>query len=219
MVKKNKTPWPTKAVMHQIYQEKLWGGSHLDFYSGTGSHDPLIIKPYINKVTAFLKAQNSMLQVCDLGCGDFNIGKHFVNYTQQYVALDIVAPLIDRNKKLYKNKKLTFDCVDIAKGALPKADCIILRQVLQHLSNKEIYEVVKKLVNYKYIILTEHVPVSGYVPNLDMISSQGIRLKKQSGVNLLAPPFNLKVKSEEVLHRYVLDNNKGCILTLLYTVF
>lgn len=218
MAKKSKTPWPTKAVMHQIYEQKLWGGQEFDFYSGSGSHDLDIIEPYINKVITFFN-QHPNLVVCDLGCGDFNIGKHFVSHVKQYIALDIVEPLIYRNKKRYKYPNLSFGYLDIANHNWPKADCVILRQVLQHLPNNEILSVVNKLQNYKYIIITEHLPVGNFSSNIDMISSQGIRLKKGSGVDLLKAPFNLKIKERQVLYNYVLKNNKGCILTQLYTVF
>ncbi len=76
MAKKNKSPWPTKAVMNQIYDEHLWGGENFDFYSGVGSHNPKIINPYINAISEFLKSLKKPITLCDLGCGDFNIGKH-----------------------------------------------------------------------------------------------------------------------------------------------
>ena len=53
---KFKQPWPTKAVMAQIYEKHFWGGTNFDFYSGYGSHDPDIIKPYIEAVSNFLKS-------------------------------------------------------------------------------------------------------------------------------------------------------------------
>ena len=135
--------------MTQIYNLKLWGGNEFDFYSGSGSHKPEIAKPYLNALTDFLESNNGNLIVCDLGCGDFNIGKHLVKYVKKYYAIDIVENLIERNKKLYQEENLEFSCLDIAKDDLPDADCIILRQVLQHLSNIEIDNIVKKLKVYK----------------------------------------------------------------------
>mgnify|MGYP000730902732 CR=1 FL=1 len=101
---------------------------------------------------------------------------------------------------------------------LSKADCVILRQVLQHLSNAEIQSIVEKLNNFKYIILTEHLPEGEFSPNKNIISGQGIRLKKRSGVNLLSPPFNLKVKEEAKLLLFNLGNGKGVIATTLYRI-
>ncbi|PTM07449.1 MAG: SAM-dependent methyltransferase [Bacteroidetes bacterium] len=219
MVKKAKKPWPTKAVMTQIYDMKLWGGKAFDFYSGDGSYNPTIINPYLNALTTFLESFSMLLVVCDLGCGDFNIGNQLVKSTKKYIAIDIVEELIIRNKKLYKEDNLEFYCLDIAKDYFPSGDCIILRQVLQHLSNAEIQSIVQKLKAYKYIVLSEHLPLGDFISNKDIISGQGIRLKQNSGVNLLETPFNLKIKEEKILGEQVLENNKGRIVTLLYQMF
>ncbi|WP_345274115.1 class I SAM-dependent methyltransferase [Flaviramulus aquimarinus] len=205
--------------MNQIYDMNLWGGTTFDFYSGIGSHDPKIINPYLEHLIVFLESHNNSLVVCDLGCGDFNIGKHLAKYTKKYIAIDIVEKLINRNKKIFEEDNLEFYCLDIAKDKLPSADCIIIRQVLQHLSNSEIQSIIKKLVNYKYIILTEHIPLGHFIPNKDIISGQGIRLKENSGVDLLVLPFKLKVKDQKILDEHILENNKGRILTTLYEVF
>nr|WP_233267627.1 class I SAM-dependent methyltransferase [Algibacter sp. L1A34] len=218
MTKRIKKPWPTKDAMHQIYKLNLWGGTEFDFYSGSGSHDPDIINPYLDVLTAFLESYNRTLTVCDLGCGDFNIGKQLTQFTKKYIAADIVESLIERNKQIYQADNLEFHCLNIAKDELPTGDCIILRQVLQHLSNAEIERVVEKLANYKYIILTEHLPLGNFTPNKDIISGQGIRLKQNSGVNLLEAPFNLEVKTETILGEYILEHHKGRIVTKLYEV-
>ena len=205
--------------MQQIYDQKLWGGKDFDFYSGEGSHNPIIIQPYLDTVISFLNSHNNALTICDLGCGDFNIGKNLVEYSKTYIAIDIVENLIERNKALYKSNNLEFQCLDITENELPNADCIILRQVLQHLSNEEIQNIVEKLTNYKYIILTEHIPIGNFEPNKDKIASQGIRLKQNSGVDLLKEPFNLEVIEKENLNEIILDHSKGRITTLLYTCF
>ncbi|MDN3664466.1 class I SAM-dependent methyltransferase [Algibacter miyuki] len=217
MAKRKKTPWPTKDAMTQVYDMKLWGGTGFDFYSGEGSHNPEIIEPYLQVLTAFLKSHKSLLTVCDLGCGDFNIGKHLTQFTKTYFAIDIVESLIERNKILFQEENLEFQCLNIVEAPLPQADCVILRQVLQHLSNAEIEKVAKKLMNYKYVILTEHVPTGDFTPNKDIISGQGIRIKKNSGVNLLEPPFNLKVQEATKLGEHILNDGKGQIVTWLFT--
>jgi hypothetical protein len=211
-----KRSWPTKAVMQQIYEQKLWGGKDFDFYSGEGSHHKEIAQPYLDVVISFLNSKNKALTICDLGCGDFNIGKHLVEYTKQYIAIDIVDELIARNKTLFTSNNLEFQCLDISKGELPKTDCIILRQVLQHLSNAEIINIIEKLTNYKYLILTEHIPFGDFEPNKDKTAGQGIRLKQNSGVDLSVNPFNLKFKEEKLLTQTILNKNKSIIKTVLY---
>ena len=88
--------------------------------------------------------------------------------------------------------------------------------MLQHLSNNEIKQIVRKLSNYKYLILTEHIPTGNFEPNKDIISGQGIRLKHNSGVDLLKSPFNLSVQNASVLNEFSLTEKKGKIVTYLY---
>ena len=213
---KIKKPWPTKDAMVQIYEESLWGRKEFKFYSGLGSHHPETVDPYIAVVSDFLKTLPTSPVVCDLGCGDFNIGKALVKYCKKYIAIDIVPELIAHNIKEFETANLEFHALDIAQDELPSGDCAILRQVLQHLSNEEIKSVVQKLYNFKYVILTEHLPEGDFEPNKDIISGQGIRLKKQSGVNLSASPFNFKFKEEKRLISIPSPGFKGVLVTTLY---
>ncbi|MCX7547321.1 class I SAM-dependent methyltransferase [Xanthomarina sp. F1114] len=214
-----KTPWPTKAAMEQVYNMNLWGGNGAGFYSGDGSHNPKLVNPYIDSLTSFLTSFKNPITVCDLGCGDFNIGKELVPYTKSYIAVDVVTDLIAYNKETFKKDNLQFLCLDLAVDSLPTGDCAILRQVLQHLSNAEVQSILNKLSAFKYIILTEHIPEGNFIPNKDIISGQGIRLKKQSGLNIMASPFNFKTKAEKHLLSVVLENGKGVIITTLYEVY
>ncbi len=217
MTKTQKSPWPTQRVMQQIYDKHLWGGDRFDFYSGYGSHQTEIIRPYLIAVSSFLKSHKIPLAICDLGCGDFNIGKHLYKHSKTYNAIDIVASLIARNQLLFKAPNLSFSCMDISIAELPNADAVILRQVLQHLSNIEIKKIVHKLSQYKYIILTEHLPLGNFVSNIDIISGQGIRLRHNSGVDITEAPFGLNPSKTIILNEIILPNRKGNIRTSLYT--
>ena len=213
---RTKKPWPTKDAMTQIYEKNLWGGDDHDFYSGSGSHDPKYVVPYVNKVKAFLCSFEEAISVCDLGCGDFNVGKQLASHSRRYDGVDIVQELIARNQNRYGSDKVRFHCRDIAKDPLPEADCVILRNVLQHISNNEIKALIPKLRQYSYLIISEHLPNGEYVPNLDIISGQGIRLKKNSGVDITAPPFNFKTEYSEEWLSIPYEDGKGLIKTILY---
>lgn len=215
-MKTPKTPWPTKAVMEQIYEKHLWGGNEFEFYSGDGSHQEDLVLPYIKVVTEFLTSFDSPITVCDLGCGDFNVGKEIVPYTKHYIGIDIVKNLIDFNQSNFKAENLAFQCLDIAVDELPKADCVIIRQVLQHLSNKEVKSVLTKIANYSFVIITEHVPSFDFIPNIDIISGQGIRLKKKSGLDITAYPFDFQFKEVKTLMFNELEENKGKLVTKLF---
>jgi len=216
---KRKKPWPTKDAMEQVYEMKLWGDNDSDFYSGAGSHHPDYVDPYIDALSSFLTSFETPLVVVDLGCGDFNVGKELVKHTKRYVAVDIVAELIKRNKETFKEDNLEFYCLDIASDDLPSGDCAILKQVLQHLSNDEVQSIINKLSDFKYVILTEHIPEGDFIPNKEIISGQGIRLKKQSGLDLSAPPFNFKLQEEKHLLTIPSKHSDGIIVTTLYIMF
>ncbi|MDO1502482.1 class I SAM-dependent methyltransferase [Winogradskyella maritima] len=204
--------------MNQIYERHLWGGTDFDFYSGYGSHQFDIVNPYVESVIEFLKSHEQKLSICDLGCGDFNVGQHLVVYSKTYTAIDIVDDLIERNKQQFQDPKLEFQCLNIVEDDLPKSDIVILRQVLQHLSNAEIMKIVEKLSQYRFIILTEHIPVGDFISNKDIITGQGIRLKQNSGVDVLAEPFGLQIKEETVLNTVILEDGKEQITTIVYKI-
>ena len=123
VIKKVKKPWPTKAVMEQIYEAKLWGDNGGDFYSGEGSHLPELVKPYVAGVQSFLKSFKSPLTVLDMGCGDFNVGKELVDCTKEYIAVDIVRDLIEFNQNKFQHPNLKFYCLDIVNDNLRPEDC------------------------------------------------------------------------------------------------
>lgn len=201
-------------IMGRIYKHKLWGGKKYDYYSGFGSHSKKVVKPYVKTIGGFLKTHEKQLAVCDLGCGDFNVGNQLVEFSESYIGVDVVPDLVERNKKQFQNSKLSFTCLDIINDDLPFADCVLVRQVLQHLSNSDILKLAAKLQKYSFAIVTEHLPKKKFVPNLDKLTGANIRLSNNSGVVLHEAPFSIPAKQKEELLR--IKYNKGLIVTTLY---
>lgn len=217
--KKKKEPWPTKKAMEQIYDQNLWGGLQNQFYSGDGSYASYIVTPYLDGVIKFMKKLETPITILDLGCGDFNIGKQLLPFSDTYIAVDIAQNVIDFNKKMHTQDNVDFLCLDISKDTLPKADVVIVRQVLQHLSNTEVQRILNKLSAYKYILLTEHIPVGEFIPNKDIISGQGIRIKQHSGLVITEAPFNFKYMKQQELVSTKLNNNMGVLKTWIFSIF
>jgi len=211
---------PAEEIFSAIYRERKWGAkSDSDFSSGSGSHIQSVVSPYVNAVRGFLESMPWPPSVVDLGCGDFNVGKQLRPYCGRYVACDVVPALIQRNKDKFADSKVDFRCIDIIEDDLPAGDIVFLRQVLQHLNNAQIFRVVQKLYRYKFLVLTEHIPTtSGFPPNRDKATGDGIRLPKGSGVVLTEPPFVLRVKSESIIctTNQSLAEYPGLIMTTLY---
>lgn len=192
------------TIFSKIYTKNGWGGKKGEFYSGPGSHNPSIVG-YTKIVSDFILA-NQIHTIVEIGCGDFNVSNNIlksleiVNHEYNYVGYDVVKPLIALNKSLYGTPKIEFVCKDSCVGRIKDGDLLIIRQVLQHLNNKSIKQVVDKFVNYKYIIFTEHQPSEKYsdliVPNKDQQTGVSIRLRYKSAVYLDQAPFNCIIDSK-----------------------
>jgi hypothetical protein len=178
----------------------LWGrSSAAAFYSGPGSHDETIVGPYVEAVRSFIGRLPAALDAVDLGCGDFNVGRQICHLFSSYIGGDVVAPLVAENQRRYADLDVSFRVVDIAADPLPSGDLVLVRQVLQHLSNADIGAALAKISAYEYAIITEHVPDGPFKPNIDKPSGAEIRLSLHSGVVVTEPPFSLEPVSQEIL--------------------
>jgi SAM-dependent methyltransferase len=203
-------------VFEAVYRRRIWGGSETqDFYSGEGSNDPEVVGPYVAAVVEFLASLPRPPRVVDLGCGDFNVGSRLRGHCSEYVACDIVQSLIDRNNVKFADRDVEFRVLDVANDPLPSGDVVFIRQVMQHMSNAQILELLPKMRQYAWAVITEHLPSeAGFAPNVDKPAGPGIRIGLGSGVVLAAPPFNFTARSEHeicVVHYLV-----GTIRTVVY---
>ena len=190
----------TEQVFETIYQNGLWGKDDEGFStSGCGSHTQSLVSPYVNAIKK-LTNDYTLNSAVDLGCGDFAVGSKLFDMFDRYIACDVSSTILNRNKSLYNQDKIEFRKINLAEDELPNGDIAFVRQVLQHLSNREIASFVEKInlsKPYKYIVITEHLPfTSNFVPNVDKPNGPGIRIKLDSGVLLHSPPFQLNYQEK-----------------------
>lgn len=187
---KNKS---AEAIFTEIYKKGYWGKTEgVAYFSGTGTHDENTIK-YIDILVNFIN-KNNIQSVFEIGCGDFSITKKVLHQVDiNYTGADIVANLIVHLEKNYGNKKNNFIHIDAIEAKnYPNADLCIIRQVLQHLSNDQILQILQKTKKFKYVIITEHIPAHPEEINGDKNLGGYIRLQnaKKSGVFLDKAPFS-----------------------------
>jgi hypothetical protein len=211
----------TKRAFEKIYKEQYWGVSSNksdSFYSGLGSHDSNIVDAYLKSVKEFLSLNKGIKTAADLGCGDFNVGQQLYNFFDKYYAIDVAENVVDKNKERFKSPKINWSCLSIIDDDLPKADIAFVRQVLQHLSNKDILSFLSNIEGkYKFLVITETQPKTRrYKPNLDMMTGPGVRFHKKSGVDLVKPPFNLQAISETKICEIAVG--KEHIITTVYKI-
>ncbi len=193
-----------EQVFTSIYLERKWGGdSDGGLCSGAGSLNEDAVGPYISAVRDFLEREKlSSCRLVDLGCGDFRVGARLAPLAVSYVGVDVVRPVIEQNQSCHGSDTVKFQHRDILKDDLPVGDVCFLRQVLQHLSNNQISNVLQKVGNlYPWILITEHYPGPGvfFTPNLDKTHGCDVRVGRKSGVYLDMPPFSLPSEKLECL--------------------
>jgi hypothetical protein len=209
-----------REIFTNVYQKKLWGSASPEyespFYSGPGSSDPQIVDPYVETVKRFFASFPAKKKAVDLGCGDFRVGSRIIDSFDSYTACDVVPELVHFNKEYWRHLPAEFRVVDLVKDEIPTGDVLILRQVLQHLSNDDISKFIQLIPRgFSYLLLTEHLPSEDvFLPNRDKVSGTDIRLGLGSGVVLTQPPFNMSFKSETTL--LSVPQFGGSIVTTLY---
>ena len=209
-----------RTVFSNVYQKKLWGiaspENESPFYSGPGSSDPQIVDPYVDTVKRFFSNLSTKKKAVDLGCGDFRVGSRIVDSFDPYIACDVVPELVHFNQQYWRHLPVEFRVVDLVKDEIPTGDVLILRQVLQHLSNDDISKFTQLLPQgFSYLLVTEHLPSKNdFLANKDKVSGADIRLGSGSGVVLTKPPFNLNYKSAKTL--LSVPQFGGSIVTTLY---
>ena len=141
-------------IFTKIYENNVWGhNSSIDnSYKGTsgGGSELNQCKAYIEFVKNFI-IQNKINKVVDLGCGDLQ--SSYLIYEGlpdiSYIGYDAYKKLIISHKKKYS--KHTFVHLDFVtnKEEIESGDLCILKDVLQHLSNKSIDDLLNFIIKEK----------------------------------------------------------------------
>lgn len=210
-----------EKVFSRYYQGKLRREGCYD--SGSGSSEAATTEPYVAYIQNYLEKWPGQPAVVDMGCGDMRVGRKFLAYCSHYTAIDIVAELIAHHKSQTWPAGVEFQHLDMTREPLPQGDICFLRQVLQHLSNAQISQILPKLRQYKTVFITEHYPADNVDirPNVDKIHGLDIRAMHNSGVYLDRPPFNipaakLKCVLEAPGTEFAVGCPKGVIRTCMY---
>lgn len=182
-----------EQVFSRIYADGLWGQGEGSFHSGSGSVEAHAVA-YVHALSRYI-AENSIRRVVDLGCGDFAIGRKIAELGVDYTGVDVVPALIEHHSARYGSARVRFAHLDIVRDTLPDGDLCLIRQVLQHLSNEQIAQILPKLARYPHVLITEHYPGAGarVVPNRDKTHGHDTRIEDDSAVFLDQPPFNARV--------------------------
>jgi hypothetical protein len=142
----------------------------------------------------------NVVSVLDCACGDFNWMKYVSSSLLhiQYLGGDIVQDVIDANKTKYNYPNVRFQRLNIVQGPLPKADLVLCRDCLVHLSMPNIMKFFKNFVESKssYLLMTSFTgPHRG---NANM--AQGVY--GWDAINFQKPPFNFPMPVAIINEQY-----------------
>jgi hypothetical protein len=196
-----------REAFQQVYATSMWGKDEGQFFSGSGSRGP-VVQRYVEAMTAQLEALHKSLArdltVVDIGCGDFFVGHALLAACPfiRYIGCDIVPELIEHHQKQHGSDRASFQLLDIVSDDPPEGDVVLVRQVLQHLSNRDVVEALGRLRGFEAVYLTEGNPIIRHGPvNPDKAASDGhIRFGATGvgrGLEWREPPFLLRC--EEVV--------------------
>ncbi|GAB4115186.1 MAG: class I SAM-dependent methyltransferase [Acidobacteriota bacterium] len=125
----------------RIYERCFWGEP--DSVSGPGSV-PEQTRVLIRELPPLL-SRLGVRTLLDIPCGDFNWMRELELELDWYVGGDIVAALIASNQQRYGRPGREFRRLDLTRDSLPRADLILCRDCLVHLSFADIARAVERI--------------------------------------------------------------------------
>ena len=182
-------------IFGKVYKNNVWGGERGELCSGVGTYDGAS-KEYVDKVVQFISEHN-ISSITDIGCGDFYVGKQIVERSgKPYLGIDVAPNVISDHNQKHAGDKVRFMMLDASTDQVPESDLILIRQVLQHLSNEQISRVIRNaLARCRFLIVTEHIYTGpGLRYNIDKASGPDTRVYEDSGVFLERWPFNIEIQ-------------------------
>jgi hypothetical protein len=168
----------------EVYRNGLWKYEDSP-QSGIGA-GTAFIKPYVATLAPLLAGKN----VVDIGFGDFTVAKCLLRDVKfaTYTGMEIVPEMVEA-AKAYEGPFVRVMQGNILDVDPPVGEICLIRQVLQHLSNAAVRQIVDKLLSaYPVVIASDQIRGRR---NTDMESGMGIR---KFGLFLEKPPFDYAVE-------------------------
>ena len=146
----------------QIYETNEWQHG-----SGEGSL-PVHTQGYVAFLESFL-VKRGIQSVVEMGCGDWQFSKNVRWGAASYRGFDVVKSVIARNQASHARAGVSFELYSGNPAELPAADLLIVKDVLQHLSDRAVAEFLPHLPRFKHALLTNCVNPRGPTVNRDIV--------------------------------------------------
>jgi hypothetical protein len=171
---------PVEARFAGIYRSNAWRGGE----SASGPGSSLAATAGLRAELPALLARLSCRSLLDAPCGDVHWLRSVELPAITYTGVDVVPEVITRNRAELTLAGRTFVCLNLCDGDLPRADLILCRDGLVHLSNRDVQ---RALANFRRsgatYLLTTHFPHE--------LGNPPIATGAWRPLNLEQPPFSL----------------------------
>lgn len=175
-----------------IYDRNEWL-----FGSGVGSLPENNLE-YAKFLQEFM-VRNKVRSVLDFGCGDWQFSR-FIDWSRvDYMGVDVVPMLIEKNRRQFGQENVKFELFRSLE-ALPKTELLVCKDVLQHLPNAVVRQYLDAFrMKSKFILITND---DGY-PTL---VNADIEVGGWRTLQFDRPPFSERAA---VLLRWLVEESKG----------
>ena len=181
----------TEQTFTQIYRKNRWGG--VESVSGRGS-DPDQTTRIIRDLPTLLHALE-IRRLLDIPCGDYRWMSRVSLGEIDYVGADVVEALVAENRRRFAGAHVRFERLNMITDPLPRADLVLCRDCLVHLSYADVFAVFRQMCGSRSRFLLT-TTFTARETNHDVLSGEWRTL------NLEKPPFNFP-PPQQVL-------NEGC---------
>lgn len=172
----------SEKIFSEIYERGVWGRPG---FSGGGAEYKNAL-PYLTFLQNFMK-KSEIKSVVDLGCGDWGFSQHIDWTGIEYLGIDVVKSVIEKDMLNFSSLNVKFLADDGISSDLPSADLFVCKDVFQHLTNEDILSILNQLGKFKHSLITNDIDV-----NRPQNNNVSIRRGEWRPIDLSAPPFNLK---------------------------
>lgn len=165
------------AVFDRIYRTGGWNGMG----SGPGSL-PEVNQPYLALLHRIVRHSPSIKTVLDIGCGDWQLMQHANLKGIDYLGIDVSTRVIKANQRKFTRRRVRFKVANPILEDVPRADLVIIKDVLAHLPNADIVIMLRKIrERSRFALITDDYTET---------NGRDIAVGEHRPINVLGKPFH-----------------------------
>lgn len=130
-----------QQVFTEIFETQAWGSEE----SASGIGSTLEQTEVLRGILPGLMAELGVRTLVDVPCGDWHWLRHVALPVDTYLGLDVVPKVIEDNMAAYGRDGRSFEVFDLSRDVPPRADLVLCRDLLVHLSDSDIRSALRNL--------------------------------------------------------------------------